>query len=254
MKKNIESFLKENQITEVMYKRISCLKDIPFKDYANVMKLSLILKVRPYTMVSYQGLSNIYDLAMLIEKNNMGGAFVECGVWRGGCAAIMARVAYKFGNKRKVWLFDSFGGLPEPTEEDGEMAREFADDKVLGRLTSINKCMALRNDVLRLFSSLKLNMNNVMIEEGWFQSVLPKFKNKIGSIAVLRLDCDWYSSTRYCLENLYENVISKGYLVIDDYGYWEGCKKATDEFLAKKKISTSLLRRVDDTCYYFQKP
>ncbi len=238
-----------------MYKRINWLREVPFRDYLDIKKLGLICKVKLYyTMVSYRGLSNIYELAMSAERNKLEGCFVECGVWRGGCAAVMAWVARRFASNRKIWLFDSFKGLPEPTENDGRMAKEASGNRTQGRLKSTNICVASRRDMLRLFSSLKLLSDNIMIEGGWFQDTLPRFKDKIGHITILRIDCDWYESTKCCLENLYENVVSGGYIIIDDYGYWQGCKKATDEFLAKARIDSSLLKRVDGGCYYFQKP
>jgi hypothetical protein len=205
-------------------------------------------------MVPYRALSNIYELVMLVEKNKMEGCIVECGVWRGGCAAIMAWVVRRFRSKRKIWLLDSFMGLPEPTEKDGEMARRaVGNERMQGRLRSIDICVASRNDVIRIFSSLKLYANNIIIKEGWFQDTLPKLRDKIGPIAILRLDCDWYESTKCCLENLYQNVVPMGYIILDDYGHWQGCKKATDEFLMKEKINAALLRQLAGGSYYFQK-
>lgn len=241
-----------------MYKRISWIREVPVKDYLNIMKIGLFFKVKPYyTMLSSRALSHIYELAMLVEKNKMQGCFVECGVWRGGCSAIMASVVRRFRSKRKIWLLDSFMGLPEPTKEDGEMAKRAVKDEMMqGRLRNIDACVASRNDIIRIFSSLKLYADNIIIKEGWFQDTLPKLRDKIGSIAILILDCDWYESTKCCLENLYQNVLSGGYIIIDDYGYWQGCKKATDEFLMKEKVNTALLRKVGKGCgcYYFQKP
>jgi len=256
MKKFIKNFLKKNKILVAMYKKFIWMKEIPLKDYINITKLRLILNVKPqYTMVSYAGLSNIYELAMLAEKNKLEGCFVECGTWRGGCAAIMAWAAHRFRSKRKVWFFDSFSGLPEPTEEDGEMARKiFGDERMQGKLITTGACVASRNDIIHLLSSLKLYADNIIIKEGWFQEILPKFKDEIGPIAILRLDGDWYASTKCCLDNLYQNVVLGGYIVIDDYGYWKGCKRAIDEFLMEKKMSTSLLKQIDLGCYYFQKP
>lgn len=94
---------------------------------------------------------------------------------------------------------------------------------------------------------------NIVISKGWFQDTLPKDKEKIGKIALLRLDGDWYESTKCCLENLYDNVIIGGYIVLDDYGYWEGAKKALDEFFIKRKISPELIK-IDYTGVYFKKP
>ena len=77
--------------------------------------------------------------------------------------------------------------------------------------------------------------------KGWFQDTLPKYKDKIGAIAVLRVDADWYESTKCCLENLYDNVVTGGYIFVDDYGFVTGCKKATDNFLTNKKLNAQLV-------------
>lgn len=254
IKRFIKNSLKKNLKLITLYERTSWLRVVTFKDYINIKKLNLFLKVKPYSMVSYQSLSNVYALATLVEKNKMKGCLVECGVYRGGCVAVMADIVHRFASKRKVWLFDSFQGCPEPTEKDGEIAREASGNRNQGRLNNVNICVASRDDVVRLLSSLKLSGDNIVIVEGWFQETLPKIKNNIGSIAILRLDADWYESTKCCLENLYNNVVSGGYVIIDDYGCWEGCKKAADEFLTKQRINTALLKQIDAGCYYFQKP
>jgi hypothetical protein len=82
---------------------------------------------------------------------------------------------------------------------------------------------------------------------------LPQIRNRIGPIALLRLDGDWYDSTRCCLEILYESVVSGGVVIIDDYGHWKGCKTAVDEFLHKKDIDVKL-QQIDYTGRFFQKP
>ncbi len=256
IRKFIKSYLKKNRALVRIYRRINWLKEVPFREYLDIKKMSLFFKIKPnYTMVSYRGLCNLYELAMLVEKNKMEGCFVECGVWRGGCAAVMAYVVRRFGSKRKIWLFDSFRGLPDPTENDGQWVRDAAGGNMREIFTNINWCLASREDVIHIFSSLGLyDTNNIMIVEGWFQDTLPEFKNKVGPIAILRLDCDWYESTKCCLGNLYNNVICGGYVILDDYGSNQGCKKAADEFLNTQKINIPVLKQADEDCYYFQKP
>ncbi len=213
----------------------------------------LFLKVLPYTMVEYERLANAYEVARKAEKNKIRGAFVECGVWKGGAAALMAHAAKEAKSGRKTWLFDSFEGLPEPTKEDGLQARTYASDRDSGRLASIQKCVGPLEDVRRLFFSiLKLNAEDIYFGKGWFQDVLSKEKQNVGEIAVLRLDADWYESTKCALENLYDNVVPGGYILVDDYGHWEGCKKAVDEFLSSRNIKANL-QKVDYAGVYFQK-
>lgn len=241
------------ELYDYFYKQFQILISISPVDYFNFEKLKLFAKVWPYTMVGYKRLSNIYLLAETVEKNKIGGAFVECGVWRGGCVAVMADVSHKFKSNRKIWAFDSFKGLPEPTEKDGINAIRFALNRSSGKLVSINQCVASVEDVNKiLFSILKLDKRNIFIEKGWFQETLPKAKSRIENIAILRVDCDWYESVRCCLDNLYDNLITGGYLIIDDYGHWEGCKKAVDEFLESRKIKVRL-NKIDYTGVWFQK-
>lgn len=245
--KTIKNLAKRNKVVVEIHRMLTFLRGIPVKDYLNFRKLTLIKKVYSYTMVSYLRLSNVYELAKLIEKNKIEGVFVECGVWKGGCAALMGVVADRAKSGRKVWLFDSFEGLPEPTDRDEP------DKKGVEAKEYTKKCLASLEDVERIFFSiLKINKENVVIRKGWFQETVPKAKQEIGSIALLRLDADWYESTKCCLDNLYDNVISGGYIVIDDYGFWGGCKKAVGEFLESRKLNVDLIN-IDNTGVYFQK-
>lgn len=223
------------------------------KDILNWKKIWLIAKVYPFTMAGYKRLSNVYEIANFIEKNNIRGDFAECGVWKGGCAAIMAYVSKKRKSDRKIWLFDSFEGLPEPTDKDGIIAKGYAKNKTTGKLESINECVGPIEDVKKIFFDiLKINPKNVMINRGWFQDTLPKTKDQIGELAILRLDGDWYESTKVCLDNLYDTVIIGGYIILDDYGHWEGCKKALQEFFESKNINPPLIK-IDYTGVYFRK-
>lgn len=224
-----------------------------FSNLLHPSRFILYMKVLPYTMVEYERVANVYEVAELVERNKLNGAFVECGVWKGGTTGVMAYVASKAKSGRKVWLFDSFEGLPEPTAQDGEVAKTYAAGKDSGQLSAIGKCVGPLEDVRRLFFSvLQINPENVYFGKGWFQNVLPKEKQNVGPIALLRLDADWYESTKCALENLYDNVVPGGYILIDDYGHWEGCKKAVDEFLVKRGINVNL-QKVDYAGVYFQK-
>lgn len=224
------------------------------REFINLKKLFLFRKIFPYTMVSYARINNTYKLAELAAQSGKEGAFVECGVWKGGCSAVMAYVSEKRKSKnRRIWLFDSFRGLPELSEEDGERGWECPDQRG-GRLRPIGKCVARVEDVERiLFEVLKLDRRNIIIRKGWFQETIPKSKFKIGDIELLRLDGDLYESTKCCLENLYDSVIPGGYIIIDDYAGWEGCKKATDEFLRMRNVNVDL-EKIDTPGRYFQKP
>lgn len=236
-----------------IYKRTRFWISILPADFFNGEKLWLFNKVYPYTMAGYKRLSNVYDLAKEIEKNKINGAFVECGVWKGGAAAVMAWIVQKAESGRKVWLFDSFEGLPEPTAADGLMAKEYAHNRAGGKLQTIEQCVGPLEDVKRLlFNILKLQKKNIIIEKGWFQNTLPKAKERVGKISILRLDGDWYESTKCCLENLYDNVIVGGYIIIDDYGHWQGARKALEDFFRGRNIKPDVVS-IDYTGVYFKK-
>lgn len=218
----------------------------------NVKRIKTIYLIRPYSMVGRTGLLATYNIANELEKNRIDGCFVECGVARGGCSALMALVANENKSGRKVWLFDSFEGLPEPTIEDEykEPIIYTPKDK-RDSLVSQGYCLGTYDEVEKLlFSKLNLDKNNVFMVKGWFQDTLPKYKDKIGAIALLRIDADWYESTKFCLENLYDNIIAGGYIIIDDYGSVIGCKKAADEFLKDKRLTVKLTFDKRGGCYF----
>ncbi len=220
----------------------------------DIKKIQLFKDIYPYTMVGYARVANVYDVAQDIISQGIQGALVECGVWRGGLVGIMATLAQKEAKGRRTWLFDSFEGLPEPTELDGVKAKSYASSKSEGKLASIQQCVGTLEDVSRLlFDILKLDKKNIIFKKGWFQNTLPLEKGIIGSIALLRLDGDWYESTKCCLENLYDNVVKGGYIIIDDYGCWEGCRKAVDEFLQQRQIKVEIIP-IDKDGVYFKKP
>jgi O-methyltransferase len=214
----------------------------------------LVTGTKAYRFFSLTSLSNVYDLTALVENNRLPGAIVECGVWRGGCAAVMAAVAAKARSDRRIWLFDSFEGMPEATKEDiGENVKWLSGNLMSGRLAPVGTNVASIDEVRNLFfNKLRLDESNVMIVKGWFQNTIPEYQSRIGPIAILRIDGDWYESTKVCIENLYDNVVDGGYVIIDDYGFFPGCKKAVDEFVERRALK-ALLTVIDYSRVYFKK-
>jgi hypothetical protein len=212
--------------------------------------IRLFERVGPYTLIGGWGLLALYRACREADRRGIAGAFVECGVYRGGCAGVMAALAQQSDPPRHTWLFDSFEGLPEPSPEDRT-----------NTLASAGRFAAPIDDVRRLlFEELALAPAGVSLEKGWFDQTLPPARGHIGSISVLRLDADLYESTRCCLENLYELVTPGGFLIIDDYYGWPGCRKAVDEFLARRGERVEM-RQVDPmdraqklSAVYFEKP
>ncbi|GAB1420901.1 hypothetical protein MASR2M15_10290 [Anaerolineales bacterium] len=210
-----------------------------YKEIYNLPKLYQLIRIFPYTLVAYPGLSGLYDLSKKLNQDHIEGAFVECGVWRGGCAIILSTWAQK--QKRAVHLFDSFEGLPEPLPIDGKRALKISKGKESGTLASIGHIVVSIEEVEdTLFKRFAFDRNQVHLHKGWFQDTLPQVSPTIGKIALLRLDGDWYESTKVCLEYLYDQVVEGGYVVIDDYQEFDGCRLATDEFLQKQGIKPEL--------------
>ncbi len=223
--------------------RLLAVPRFPIGDLVKRRKVSLIRAVRPYTLLSYQRLSKLYELASDLERERIDGSFVECGVWNGGSAGVISRAAQP-NNERHIWLFDSWEGLPEPTEMDVSFAGE--QGKVGMDLGYEEKVKQI------LFERLSLDEERISIVKGWFENTIPAFKDKIGPIALLHLDCDWYESVRFCLRLLYDNLVRGGVVVIDDYGHWKGCKRAVDEFIESRNLRLPLVK-IDYTAVYFRK-
>lgn len=161
------------------------------------------------------------------------GAIVECGTFAGGSAAVLARSA----PQRELWLFDSWEGCPDPTEFDVN-ARGVAGTR--------GDFMATRDRAEELlFDRLSLNRSRVHLVQGWFDETLPATAGSIGPIGLLHVDGDWYESTRVVLDTLFDQVVPGGFVVIDDYGDWMGCRRAVDEFLAERGLDVGDLRQYD---------
>jgi len=199
------------------------------------------------TFVSRERLENLYIQCRKFINTNY--SFVECGVGIGGCLATMK---FASGNNNKIIGLDSFEGMPNITKED------IGDYNKTCPIT--NSCKPGANlsggidNVYITFNILNLNMNNVTLLKGFFHDTLQNQENinNIGKIAVLRLDSDWYESTKICLEKLYNNVIEGGVIIIDDYGHFVGAKTATDEFREQNNIKSPLIQ-TDYTEHYWIK-
>jgi O-methyltransferase len=199
----------------------------------------LIQAVRPYTLVSPDRIHNLYVLAKRIEEEGIPGDVVECGVYNGGTAAILARAATRSTMNRTVWLFDSFQGMPPTTEVDGDAAKEW-----VGKLAASPEKV---REVLKLTGA---KLDRVRIVEGLFEE---SFKGiEVPRIAILNLDCDWYDSVKLCLHKFYDCVVPGGFVCLDDYGYWPGCRRAVDEFFRERSLPYTL-QVVNDEARWFQK-
>ncbi len=150
-----------------------------------------------FTVIPAARLKALYQIAQSIA--GMPGAFVECGVWNGGSAAVLAHAAYM--RRRHVWLFDSWEGTPEPGNEDGQQARAKYDSHG-GKL-----CVGDITKPGQAFAVTGITDNILHLRKGWFEETLPRDAPEIGDIAVLHIDSDWYASVKVCLQVLYPQVV-----------------------------------------------
>lgn len=182
---------------------------------------------------------NLLRLAQRIEEERIPGDVVECGVYRGGSAATMARVATHSALHRTVWLFDSFQGMPPVTQVDGPGAQDWVGALVYDA-----------RKVAKLLKRTGADMSRVRIVEGFFADTFPTVNTP--QIALLNVDSDWYESVKICFERFYDAVVPGGFVSIDDYGTWPGCRLAVDEFFAKRGLTHKIIP-VDRTASWFQK-
>jgi O-methyltransferase len=208
-------------------------------DRKQELKTRLTNQLLPYTMGGWRALENAFEVTSLVEQKGIEGVIIECGVAEGGTAAMMALTNREIGTiKRQKWFFDSFEGLPEPTAEDyqngktGHFIRPLPPGACLGTIEQVSNL---------LFEKLRLPESEIHLVKGWFQETLPIHREQVGPIAVLRLDGDWYESTKIPLENFFDQVSPGGYIIIDDYATCFGSRKAVDEFRAERNITTPLI-------------
>lgn len=212
-------------------------KQFFIKNPKELLALPSILKIRNYTMAR---LGDVYQMRHLVKKldeEGIEGAVVETGCWRGGLGAHVATLG------RKVWLFDSFEGLPALEEQDA------IDAERLNIPLNLKVGFIKTDDFYAREIAERLCVQPTIIR-GWFCDTLPQYKEKIGPIAILRLDGDTYASTKEALENLYEKVVPGGVIVIDDYDSWDGCRAALYEFFVRNNISPIIKRGIGRPFFY----
>ncbi|PHX56586.1 hypothetical protein CP500_004770 [Tychonema bourrellyi FEM_GT703] len=204
--------------------------------------------IRPYTLLSEARLFSLYSLARQICLDNIPGNFVECGSYKGGSAALLAVVIKRYSLRpRLLYAFDTFEGMPEPTEADKHHG---IPANLTGWVAGTLKAPLTDNlDVI----CQSLDVADIVIPVKWlFAQTLPESKSAIGSIALLHADGDWYESTMDIFKNIYDRVVPNGFIQIDDYGHWDGCNKAIHEF--ERRCGESFaLRVIDYTGVWFQK-
>lgn len=208
-------------------------KGFPVELDAGDREIVAHVAARELSMTSAERLFATAMACRYVCEHAIEGDFVECGVWRGGNALVAADVFRRLAPQRKAYLFDTFAGMTEPTAHDvsrtgadaGPMYREMA------RGDHNEWCYASLEEVDGHFRARGLLANAVFVK-GDVAQTLRDTTRLPAQISVLRLDTDWYESTRLELEVLYPLLRTRGVLMVDDYGYWGGARQAVDEYFA----------------------
>ncbi len=207
----------------------------------------ILLAVSPFTMTSAERVVCLIRATKYIVENCIEGDFVECGVWRGGSMMVVAHTLKRLGDTtRKLYLYDTFAGMSKPTEKD----IRFDGTSAQRLIETVYKdagawCYADKHEVAKNLLSTAYPESNVLLVEGKVEETIPRTLPP--QISLLRLDTDWYESTRHELTYLYPKLVKNGVLIIDDYGHWLGSKQATDEYFEQRPLKP-FLQRVGYDC------
>jgi len=214
----------------------------------------LNLLMRKNTMLNERKLEYIVNATNTIAKNNIEGDIVECGVWMGGSAALIADTLLQHKQTRMIHLLDSFDDPHEPLPVDGPYLIKLLGGmkRAKGRLQTIK---GFYDKVTKgkgpgdprvvynlLVKSVGYPKEKIKFHKGWFQNTVASVSESIDKISFLIIDCDLYAPTKLCLEYLCPKVVPNGLIFIDDYPTLDGCKKAVDDYVVKHKIRSKFIR------------
>jgi O-methyltransferase len=196
-----------------------------------VMMLNEVFKrIENHTLLDFERIASLWRLAHYINDCGIRGDFVECGSYKGGSSAVL-RIG--MGPQRKLWIYDSFEGMPETSESDGEEAKKYE-----------GTCVASLEDVLEILYATGAKKEEFIIVEGLFENTFQKTLPE--KVSLLHCDADWYKSVTLVLETFYPLMPQGGCIILDDFGFWEGCRRAFYDF-CQKQGERPLLERVGIT-------
>jgi O-methyltransferase len=206
----------------------------------------IVQQAEPMTMTGRERIEALVRAVEYIVENRIAGDFVECGVWKGGSLYAMMLTLQRLGdNGRHLWGYDTFTGMTAPAELDVSIHGENAQQIYSDHAKRGEQWLAIpRTTVAKNLYRSGYAMEKVRLVEGDVQLSLRH--DLPSSIAILRLDTDWYESTLLELQTLYPKLVPRGIMIVDDYGHWGGAKKAVDEYFSKSNFRP-LLQRVDYT-------
>ena len=238
------------KIFEILGYNISKIKKDKYPIDIPKETIRIYEEVEPYTATSLERVNALLQSVVYITENNIDGEIVECGVWKGGsCMAVALKLMELDQKTREIWLYDTFEGMTEPTSHDVEIETGKKGKELLeGIDKNTDKynmwAYAPKDIVIDNMKKTRYPIDNIKYITGKVEKTLKERKPK--KIALLRLDTDWYESTKAELEELYPYVVNGGIIIIDDYGHFEGAKRAVDEYF-KKEDDKPLLNRIDYT-------
>jgi len=206
-----------------------------------------------FSMTGHKRAHLLSQAILNVKNNELEGDFVECGVWMGGNILLFKFLNNFYNLNKSIFAYDTFEGMTEPENVDIDYLGNSANKLLkvnkkyenLSNVHCLSKIDTVKKNILK-----HSNLKKINFIVGPVEKTLLLEKNLPKKISVLRLDTDWYASTKIELEILYPRLVSGGVLIIDDYGHWQGCRKATDEYFFNKK---KWLHVCDYTCRYLIK-
>jgi hypothetical protein len=227
-----------------MFKKLLKKKAEAFPPDFEKLHIETIQMVRKETMTSPERIFSLIEATKYIISSGIEGDIVECGVWRGGSVmAILNTLKAMMSSDKHIYLYDTFDGMSEPTSEDvsidGSSAKEL-----------LNESEKDDQSIIWAYSGMEVVKKNIL-SVGYEQEKIHFVKGKVedtipetmpDKISLLRLDTDWYESTKHELKHLFPRLSKGGILILDDYGHWQGARKAADEYFSYNHVSIFLSR------------
>ena len=239
-------YLSEIKNKIIQYENDELVSKADFSDFEKEM----VLYSKSYSMTGPERIVSLVNAIRYICENNVTGSIVECGVWRGGSMMVAAKtLTHLNSTDRSLYLYDTFEGMSTPTDADlsfdGQLAEEQLKQKRYDREKGDNIwCYSALEEVQKNLHSTNYLKEKIYFIKGKVEDTIPH--TLPGKISLLRLDTDWYESTYHELKHLFPLLEKGGIIIIDDYGHWQGAKKATDDYFKENNIKL-FLNRIDYT-------
>lgn len=245
MKKIIRNVIRQCGFDLVKYPPATAAEPVDLRDLSAEEK-RIIAAVQPYTLTSIERRAGLIHAVTHVIKNGLQGDIAECGVWRGGSMMTIAMTLLAHGDRsRHLYLYDTFEGMSEPTVDDRHLDGTSADELLeTSPRGAVIWCEASLEDVRENVLSTGYPEDKIHFIKGKVEETIPQ--HLPGNLALLRLDTDWYESTKHELNHLYPLLRENGILIIDDYGHWQGARKAVDEYFSTQSRPV-YLHRIDYT-------